>query len=610
MASLTERLAIIIEATDIGAVKAFKNVSSTAKKELGEVDKATTGTRTQTGLLSKGLDKLGLSSIDAGTALKTGVAAGATVAAVAAVKFGKESVQAFSSATAQVTAFKRVAGGTAQDASRLVAAMNTLHIDTSAAGKAFGILSKNIENTPEKLRAIGVQVAKNKDGTVNLAGTLLNVSDAYNKTADAAEKNNIALTAFGRGGQALAPILARGREGLKELYAEAAKHHEIFSDADLEAGRRFRLATTELSQAMHGLEIEAGSKLVPALTQVALKLTTLVEKGDQAANTVGKLTHAAAGNAIDGFKDSVHEVGAGLGIWSDHADKASYKTENLAGRAGLAASAFVSQGDAIHGTTAELNAFSEAQERANGMLLALPGAELAVDQATFSLKGDLADLTEKQIAYNTALRDHGAKSAEAAAALRELQGETLTTRGDVQHLGQSFADVAEKQKGAALTTKENAQAQIDALQRVESEVPKLTPLIEAYIAELLRIPGTVYTDITARPTGVAYHRDKHGVANRATADGGIFNGPQVRLIGEAGPEAVIPLSASKSARRNALMRQAGLGWADGGIAGWNGGTFGGGGSMTVNVYTGANPEEVIAAIKRYERGNGGSWRAS
>jgi len=43
------------------------------------------------------------------------------------------------------------------------------------------------------------------------------------------------------------------------------------------------------------------------------------------------------------------------------------------------------------------------------------------------------------------------------------------------------------------------------------------------------------------------------------ADGGFVNGPTVGLVGEAGPEVVIPLGAGKEARRDALAASAGLG---------------------------------------------------
>ena len=66
--------------------------------------------------------------------------------------------------------------------------------------------------------------------------------------------------------------------------------------------------------------------------------------------------------------------------------------------------------------------------------------------------------------------------------------------------------------------------------------------------------------------------------------GGIFTSPQVRLIAEAGPEAVVPLNKA--------------------------GALGGTTYVTANIYTKADPNEVVAAIEVYERRNGRGWRAA
>jgi hypothetical protein len=74
-----------------------------------------------------------------------------------------------------------------------------------------------------------------------------------------------------------------------------------------------------------------------------------------------------------------------------------------------------------------------------------------------------------------------------------------------------------------------------------------------------------------------------GVEVPAFAKGGIVTGPTLALIGEAGPEAVVPLSG-----RNAPM----------------GKTF----NLTVNAGMGADGaaigREIVDAIKRYERTSG------
>jgi hypothetical protein len=66
----------------------------------------------------------------------------------------------------------------------------------------------------------------------------------------------------------------------------------------------------------------------------------------------------------------------------------------------------------------------------------------------------------------------------------------------------------------------------------------------------------------------------------ALAEGGIVTGPQLALIGERGPEAVIPLSK---------MGSMGFG--------------GGGGGITVNV-NGGDPNQIVAALRRYISTNG------
>ena len=66
--------------------------------------------------------------------------------------------------------------------------------------------------------------------------------------------------------------------------------------------------------------------------------------------------------------------------------------------------------------------------------------------------------------------------------------------------------------------------------------------------------GAAQTKLGSATTGIA----------SMFADGGIVSGPTNAIIGEAGPEAVIPLGAHKSAERQAVMAQAGL--SGGGIS--------------------------------------------
>jgi hypothetical protein len=87
----------------------------------------------------------------------------------------------------------------------------------------------------------------------------------------------------------------------------------------------------------------------------------------------------------------------------------------------------------------------------------------------------------------------------------------------------------------------------------------------------------------------SYGRYVPGGTNVRGATGGIVTRPTMALIGEAGPEAVVPLN-----------RTPGSSPLPGGM---------GGGGNTININTAADPNSVIAAIKQYERLNGKGWRS-
>jgi len=69
-----------------------------------------------------------------------------------------------------------------------------------------------------------------------------------------------------------------------------------------------------------------------------------------------------------------------------------------------------------------------------------------------------------------------------------------------------------------------------------------------------------------------------GVGIPFMADGGIVTGPTTAVIGEAGPEAVIPLDQL--------------------------GRFGGGANITINMPAGTNGDDVVRALQQYGRTNG------
>jgi hypothetical protein len=197
-----------------------------------------------------------------------------------------------------------------------------------------------------------------------------------------------------------------------------------------------------------------------------------------------------------------------------------------------------------------------------------------------------------------------------ADATRDLDQEVKNLRTVLEETPDDWAAVESAQRGArdqALQTAEayasNAGAidntaakailMIGELERQKAVYPELVGVIQGYIDELNRIPAVKTTTVMLNSAGQAYTKQTIGAGGRlvAGAEGAIVTRPTGALIGEAGPEAVIPLNKMP------------------GASPLPGGMGGGGRNYTINLYGGqATPEAVVDAIKKFERANGDSWR--
>lgn len=241
------------------------------------------------------LTKMSAGAAETGGAMSGALAGGVAAAGVALAGMTVQGVQQYVALASAGRAYQRVVGGTAESASAMVVAFRSLGVDQDAAAKGMFKLSREVESGNAALGAYGVQVAHNKNGTTDLQGTLLNVVDAYNATDDAAKRNAIAFAAFGRAGLNLAPILAKGRDGLKELWQAAADHGEIMSQDDFNKAKEFKLATHDLGEAVKGFEIELAKGLVPALTTATDELAGFIDAANKATKPLGGISGAIGG---------------------------------------------------------------------------------------------------------------------------------------------------------------------------------------------------------------------------------------------------------------------------------------------------------------------------
>src|SRR5262249_41920701 len=144
-------------------------------------------------------------------------------------------VHSFVELADKVRKFKEISGASAEESSRFVSVLDQLGISSDTGARGMFLFGKAVAGHEQALKSLGIQVARNSDGNVNLTESLLNVSDAFRATPDPARRAQIAAAAFGRSGSALIPILERGRKGLQDFFDAAEGSHQILTDADLKA---------------------------------------------------------------------------------------------------------------------------------------------------------------------------------------------------------------------------------------------------------------------------------------------------------------------------------------------------------------------------------------
>lgn len=200
------------------------------------------------------------------------------VGVAALVKGLEHGITKYLDLTSAVDAYQDVTGASAEDSSRMVAIADAFGVSTDTLAGSMFRLAKNVETNADGFRKYGIEVARSGDGTIDLTQTLGNVAAAYQRVGGGQEGARIAQEAFGRGGMALIDILERERSEIDAVVAAAEKHGRIVSDDDIAAAREYQVAMGQLGDSVDALAISAGQAAVPALSDLAIVLTDVIDK--------------------------------------------------------------------------------------------------------------------------------------------------------------------------------------------------------------------------------------------------------------------------------------------------------------------------------------------
>lgn len=571
--------------------KVDKSVDKVGKKSGGFDligDKAGDLARDKLGPLGEAIDNLGFDMDDMSP---KALAAGAAIGGIGAIAF--QGVQKLSEMTDEVRAFRDAAGIGWEDSSRLVSVLDDLGISAETGATSMGRLAKNIDTGA--LEEFGIEAVKAKDGTIDMAATLGNVADRMMQVKDPTERAAMGTKLFGRSWADLMPLLEQGGANIREAMA-GVKDYQIVTADSAQEQREMAMAIDDMQDAFSGLQMELAAGMVPTITKVATGFAELIN-GINKLNDLGKPEGGGKGFFEEFFGPHVYaeediealqEAEKWAGALNDATSQMIPTALQAAGAAGKLAEKEDEQADAAEKAAETTRIYKERQEEAaeasrkaaeavarqraevdklNGSVMTIVGTQLAYDSALAATIEATDSLTQRQLELDDANATYGEGSAEAWEATKNYENGIRNALSAVDAQAQATVNLAEQTAlagGAALTAEQQNLIYRDALVKVRDATndPNLRAGLDGLIGQVdgtaaaagraqqnldaaeaaaRRLAAAAANAISISSSGeITTSADSAERALQRRASGGPVNAGTPYLVGERGPEVVVP----------------------------------------------------------------------
>ena len=497
----------------------------------------------------------------------------AAAAGAAIVAFGVKSVMAFQDLAISIGKFSDATGLSAQEASRLVEVAGDIGIEIGALEKSLGFMNKTLGNNAQAFKDLGVEIAYSSGGAVDANKTFLNVVDRLNQIEDPAKRAAAGAKLLGRGWQEMAELIAMGSGDLSKSLQEVSEQ-KVIDPQEVENARQFRASMDGLKDSFEDFSLAIGKNLLPVVTQAIEDLTALFKIIDQIPGAQDAMNNKAVESAnifqkASFFSASLIENLLGL---NEETAETTVVTDEMktAWQEGYRAM--------IDARTSSDDLAAALQDK---LVAAADQAKNAIDRLKGTLNLELAMLDAKEeiegfrVKWEEALKNGKVNADEFNRDVLGIQLMLLQLRQDL---------------GVTATAFLNNEFRVLVDTRQLDRAWQLLQAIKS--GGELKIPSGPGTGDTALMSKIPVR-----------AAGGIITKAEVSMVGEAGAEAIIPLT--NPTRAMELMQASGLDML---AMSRNGG----GGTTVINVNVDAglvsSPDQVgqqiIEAIRRAERRSG------
>jgi hypothetical protein len=234
-----------------------------------------------------------------------------------AIDIGKESINAFKDTATEVLRLQRVAGGTAEEMSRLRFAAEHSGVSVGSLTNGLKLFGRNLvsaqgsaKKTADITHLLGFNFQDAHGKILPMSTLLPKVADVFKNMPNGPQKTALAMKLFGRSGADLIPVLNKGSAGLKELGAESDKFGTTLSGKQLTALTNYKKQQREFGATMLGVKLAIGGALLPVMTRL----------GEGINKFIGQMRDGTgAGGLFAGvFRTMADAVKGSVGFIKDH----------------------------------------------------------------------------------------------------------------------------------------------------------------------------------------------------------------------------------------------------------------------------------------------------
>ena len=246
MASFSDQVKVLIDVDSTGATSGITSFRKSFDEAEGAVGKFKVASGAAFDLVKANAGKMA-------------AAAGAAITA-----FAIKGANDFVDLALAASKFSDATGLAVEDASRYLEVSDDIGVSSETIQKAFNKLNVAISAQKKEFKELGVEVAYNKDGLVDVNETFLRTIDALKYTTNATDRARLGTAVLGKSWTDLAELVQMGAGGLKTALA-AVSDAKVINPDEVKKAKEFRAAMDQLMDAFQVLAINLGTLLVPAM---------------------------------------------------------------------------------------------------------------------------------------------------------------------------------------------------------------------------------------------------------------------------------------------------------------------------------------------------------